>query len=488
MSKALSAMVVAGALVVIAQGPAAAQDRAELIRQADQFYQNFQTEPALNNLKTALDPTRGQPDSIWAFGVHLLAQIYWEQGDTLLATSWLRWAMRANAAMRVDASKFLPEVLGASEAARQWVRRTESEGDFVTTTRFEWPAGPRVQPTGSLLIEPAGLGVPLRVLVQGRQVQEGRTTAGLTPGSVEIQAAADGYLAVRVTREILPGVTTVLKFNLQTITAAAAGPPALGDAVFGLARATTAKLSLWRAGRGPTCASGFYAGSGYFVTTYEAIRGADSAVVFTPDGARLENRVVRVAAYDTAQNVAVLKLPPRRDSLGLNPALPRRGQWVWTVSFPDCGAVTSRGVRVALGDDPLELAESVTGAQLGGVVVDSSGNVLGLAFRGNLAIPAARLAGVLDQARQRDRAGTLLTLGDVARAQGLAPTVAAQAAAAPQRKRGFPIAIAVGGVAAAGGAAALLLLGGGGDGGGGNGGPTTGSIRIRFPDPRVGGL
>jgi hypothetical protein len=486
MHRVVSVLAVAGVLVLFAGRPAAAQDRAELIRQADQFYQNFQTEPALNNLKTALDPTRGQPDSIWAFGVHLLAQIYWEQGDTTLATSWLRWARRADAAMRVDASKFLPEVLAASEAARAWVRRTESEGDFVTDTRFEWPAGPRVQPTGSLFVENAGLGVPLRVLVQGRQVQEGRATTGLTPGSVEIQAAADGYLAVRVTREILPGVTTVVKFRLQTITAAAAGPPALAEAVFARTRGQTAKVSLWHFGRNPTCATGFYAGASYLVTSYEAIRGADSSVVFTPEGGRIENRIVRVVAYDTAQNVAVLKLPPRRDSLALNPTVPRRGQWVWAVSYPDCGAATSRGVRVSLGDDPIELAESVAGAQLGGVVVDSAGNVLGLAFRGDRAIPATTLGAVLAQARARDRAGTLLTLGDVARATGLAPVAAAAQAGGPaaqqeKKKGGFPVIIVVGVLAAAGGAAALLLGGGGGE-------PpppptTTGSIFIRFPNP-----
>ena len=97
---------------------ATAQDRGELIRQAEEFYQNFQTEPALNNLRAALDPTRGQLDSIWAHGVHLLAQIYYEQGDTAQASTWLRWAFRADPTIRVDRAKFLPEVLALSEAAR----------------------------------------------------------------------------------------------------------------------------------------------------------------------------------------------------------------------------------------------------------------------------------------------------------------------------------------------------------------------------------
>jgi hypothetical protein len=486
MPRVASALAVLGASLVFVTAPAAAQDRAELIRQADLNYQNFQTGRALDNLKAALDPTRGEPDSLWGFGVHLLAQIYWEQGDTTMATAWLRWAMRSQLSVRIDSSKFLPEVLAASGAARQWVRRTEGEGDFVTETRFEWPTGPRVETTGSLLIENAGLGIPLRVIVQGRQVQEGRTTTGLSPGSVEVQAAADGYLATRVTREILPGVTTVLKFNLQTIGAAAAGPPTVVDPLFGQLRARSARLSLWRNRRGPTCATGFYVGASLFVTTYEAIKGADSAVVTRSDGMRIENRVLRVAAYDTVANVAVLKLPAARDSLLLSAALTRRGQWVFPMAFTDCTSATinSRAVRVALGDDPIELAESTTGAQFGAALVDSTGAVLGLTFRGDRAIPASTVAGVVSQARQRDRLGQLQTLAAVALQSGHGErpgqvVAGGPAQVQPQKKGGFPVAIVLGGLVAAGGGAALLLLGGGGDGGTTS---TTGSILVRFPN------
>jgi len=474
-------------LMVATASHASAQDRGELIRQAEEFYQNFQTEPALNNLRAALDPTRGQPDSIWAHGVHLLAQILYEQGDTSQATTWLRWAFRADPTIRVDRAKFLPEILAVSEAARAWSRRAESEGDFVTDTRYEWPVGRMVPQTGSLRVDNAGLGVPLRVLVQrggdpqGRPVPEG-VTATLAPGSYEVQAVADGFLGVRVTRVVLPGVTTVLKFNLQTVGAAAAGPPTVVDPLFGRLRAGSARLSLWRSGRGPTCATGFFAGTSLFVTTYEAIKGADSAVVTRSDGMKIENRVLRVAAYDTTANVAVLKLPAVRDSLPLSQALTRRGQWVFPMAFTDCTSATlnNRAVRVSLGDDPIELAESTTGAQLGAAVVDSTGAVLGLAFRGDRAIPAATLATVIDNARQRDRLGQLQTLAAVAQQTGHGARVGQVVAGPPaqQRKGGFPIAIVIGGLAAAGGAAALLLMGGGG--GGTTGG--TGSIFIGVPN------
>jgi len=474
------------ALLVATASHAFAQDRGELIRQAEEYYQNFQTEPALNNLRAALDPTRGQPDSIWAHGVHLLSQIFFEQGDSAQATTWLRWAFRADPTLRVDRAKFLPEVLTLSEAARAWSRRAESEGDFVTDTRYEWPVGRMVPQTGSLRIDNAGLGVPLRVLVQrggdpqGRPVPEG-VTATLAPGTYEVQAVADGFLGVRITRVVLPGVTTVLKFNLQTVGDAAAGPPTVVDPLFGRLRAGSARLSLWRSGRGPTCATGFFAGASLFVTTYEAIKGADSAVVTRSDGMKIENRVLRVAAYDTLANVAVLKLPAVRDSLPLSAALTRRGQWVFPMAFTDCTSATlnNRAVRISLGDDPIELAESTTGAQLGAAVVDSTGAVLGLAYRGDRAIPAATLATVIDNARQRDRLGQLQTLATVAQQTGHGARAAQVVAGQPaqQRKGGFPIAIVIGGLAAAGGAAALLLLGGGG-----GTPPTTGSILIRFPN------
>jgi hypothetical protein len=492
MQRARYVLAVGALLVAVPQSWIAAQDRGEQIRQAEQYYQNFQTEPALINLRAALDPTRGQPDSIWAHGVHLLAQIYFEQGDTAQANTWLRWAFRTDPAVRVDQAKFLPEVLALSDAARSWVRRTESEGDFATETRFEWPVGRMVPQTGSLRIDNAGLGVALRVLVQragdpqGRPVPEG-VTATLDPGSYEVQANADGYLGVRITRVVLPGVTTVLKFNLQTMGAAAAGPPTLVDPLFGRVRAQVARLSVWRFGSGPTCAAGFYAGTAFLVTTYDAIKGADSAVVTRSDGTKIENRVIRVVGFDTTANVAVLKLPTHRDSLPLSAALPRRGQWVFPLAFTDCnvGTLNNRAVRVALGDDPIELAESTTGAQLGAAVVDSTGAVIGLTYRGDRAVPAATLAARLDDARQRDRAGQLLTLATLAQQQGLAPRAGQTVAGQPQQQEkggGFPVIIVVGALAAAGGAAALLLMGGSTDGGtpppGG-----TGSILIRFPNP-----
>ena len=485
----LGALVLAGVTLLATPGSVRAQDRGEQIRQAEEYYQNFQTEPALINLRAALDPTRGLPDSLWAHGVHLLAQIFVEQADSAQATTWLRWAFRQDPGLGVNRARFLPEVLRLSDAARDWARRSESEGDFVTDTRFEWPVGRIVPETGSLRIDPAGLGVPLRVLVQrsgdpqGRPVSEG-VTANLSPGTYDVQAAADGFLGVRVTRVVLPGVTTVLRFNLQTIGAVAAGPPTLVDPLFGRLRAQTVRLSLWRFGRGPTCASGFYAGADYLVTLYDAIEGADSVMIQRSDGTRIENRVIRIVAYDTTANVAVFKVPPHRDSLELARGLPQRGQWVFPLAFTDCnaGTLNNRAVRVATADAQIGLAESISGAQLGAAVVDEDGTVVGLTFRGDRALSAGTVAAVLEESRRRDQTGRLMTLAAVAREQGFGPQTAQPVAAAPaqQRKGGFPIILVVGGLAAAGGAAALLLMGGG-DNPAPPPGP--GSIFIRLTNP-----
>ena len=149
-----------------------AQTRDELIRQAQQHYDNFETEPALNNLKAALDPTRGPRDWLWGHAVHLLAQIYVEENNPGLAQSWLRWAMRLNPNMRVDEALFLPEVIDASDEARQFARSTASAGDSVAETTWDWALGRTIQNAGQIRIQPSGLTAPVRVLVGGRQIEE----------------------------------------------------------------------------------------------------------------------------------------------------------------------------------------------------------------------------------------------------------------------------------------------------------------------------
>jgi hypothetical protein len=479
----------AAALVglVTAAGPLMAQDRDALIRNAQQAYDEFATARALTLLQAALDPQQGPRDSIWAHAVHLMAQIHVEQEDRDNATAWLRWARRLYPTMPVDQVFFLPEVLSASAEARAFVQRaTETEG--VVETTWQWSTGAPDPPgQGRIRVLPSGLTVPVRVVVQGRLVQEGGTLL-LPVGSYDIQAAGTGYLSSRIAREVLPGVTTILEFTLQRIGAVAQRPPAvdstaLPEAVATSARQQLAKLSVRRFGPQAECRVGFYVGGSYIVTTYQAIRGADSVEVAPERGAPVRAGV-RVAHYDVNRNVAVLKLPTvRRDSLSLGEAVAPQ-QHVWAYTYPGCATASLTNTRVAAVDGTIRTSDRAGGGELGGVVLDRAGNAVGLASASDQAIPSQAIAAVLTEARRKDRLGQLVVLADVARAEGAAP---AQPAAPPppvqvaqRRGKKFPWPIALLGVAGAG-AAVVLLAGGGGGNGNGNGG-TTGGIIISVPN------
>jgi hypothetical protein len=463
--------------LTLISAPLVAQSRDELIRQAQQHYDNFETEPALNNLKAALDPTRGARDSLWAHAVHLLAQIYIEQSNPALARSWLRWAMRLNPNLRVDQVLFLPDVIQASSDARAYALRTASAGDSAIDTRWEWPLGRILEGSGQIRIDASGLAAPVRVTVGGRAADEGRTIT-LDAGSYDIQAAADGYTTVIAAREVLPNVTTVLRFNLRPARVVAAPPPArppavaapdtaLPNEVAATVRPTLVRLDVRRFGSAAECRVGFVAGATYLITTYDAIRGADSVEARFADGTAAP-RGIRVAAYDAQRNVAVLKLPaPRRDSLPIAGAA-TADQAAWALTYQSCApavAVTvTRAPIVQLGP-PLRTANAAPGGAMGGALVDRSGAAVGLVREPQTAIASDALRAVLAEARRRDPVG-LIALADVARAEGLAPAAPAPAAPPTQVARGggkkFPIAIVLGGLALAGGGAALLLGGGGG--------------------------
>jgi hypothetical protein len=193
-----------------------AQDsRNDQIRAATRAYQNFETARALQLLNTALDPSRGPADSVWGQGVQLLAQILIEDGKATPARAWLRWAFRLAPDLKIDTLNFTPDVVAAARVARDAVRGMP--GDQLTETSWQW-AGPRGDTLGRLQINPSILmSAPITVLVPGRGLIRTGESVVLPPGSYELQAAAAGYLTARVTREVLPGVATVLTFNLTSL-------------------------------------------------------------------------------------------------------------------------------------------------------------------------------------------------------------------------------------------------------------------------------
>jgi hypothetical protein len=225
MSRRSHLIVLAGAYLALGSQPLYAQTtRAQRLAAADSAYAAFEVQRARDLLVAALDPSQGPLDSAWARGVQLLAQILLEQNDSLQAGSWLRWAFRLSPAWTVDSVTFLPEVVAAAVEARSIATRG-SPGDSLTETRWIWPSSPAAA-TGAIQVAPSPTGAPVQVLVERAGIARAGETVQVAPGTYEIQAAADGHLATRVTREVLPGVTTVLEFDLLPVRQVAAADTA----------------------------------------------------------------------------------------------------------------------------------------------------------------------------------------------------------------------------------------------------------------------
>ncbi len=208
-------------LSVAAVAPALGQDpRDACLAQA---YKEFDTARRQQLLTRCLNPSAGAPRGAWPLGVQLLAQTLIEDGRDSAADVWLRWAVRLAPDLQPDTVQFLPRVIAAYRAARDYVSRTRTLGDSATATTWLWPAQESADGVGRLQIS-AGLGVPVQVAVQGVGSIGVGGSITLGPGSYQITAAATGYDSVRVTREVVPGVTTVLDFRLRSALARVAPP------------------------------------------------------------------------------------------------------------------------------------------------------------------------------------------------------------------------------------------------------------------------
>jgi len=392
--------------------PATAQ-RDELIRNAMQAYDEFETETALGLLKVAVNPAVGATDSIWASGIQLLAQMLIEEGQDSLANVWMRWAVRTAPDMRVDRVTYLPEVVDAYEAARRMVAASVPEG-AVTQTSWEWQAGINEE-MGEFRLRATGMSVPIAVEI----VDIGPVGTGsplrLPPSSYTVRVSAEGYLETEVTRELLPGIVTVLDFNLTSVIAASLPDSVIADEAEAAALRHLGRLRVTRFGAEPSCGAGVFVGSdGLFLTTYRAIRGAESLEVRLSDGTEIRDGI-SVAAYDTA-GVAVLQLPRSvGDSLEVAADGPENNQYVWALGYPDCGTATVSASRVA--SQPagrLRLSDSLAYGDQGGPLVDQVGSVVGLTTGGFTAVPADRAMASIDEARGSIRSLRLLSLLEVA--------------------------------------------------------------------------
>jgi hypothetical protein len=207
-----------------AADPASAQDPREgMVARASN---EFDTARRLQLLTGALDPSLGPLTGSWPVGVQLLAQTLIEEGNDSLAGIYLRWAVRLAPGFRVDTVQFLPEVVRAHSSARRFVLGSGSGADSLVGTSWTWAAEGSAATNGRLQVAAPSVGPGLRASVEGAVPLQPGTAAELAPGSYRVSAFAPGYDSLTVTREVLPGVTTLLEFRPRRSAVAAAEPAA----------------------------------------------------------------------------------------------------------------------------------------------------------------------------------------------------------------------------------------------------------------------
>jgi hypothetical protein len=196
-------LVMGGAAALNAQDP-----RDAMVARA---FNEFDTQRRLQLLVAALNPTAGPPRGAWPVGVQLLAQTLLEDGRDSLAGAWLRWAVRLSPDLQPDTVQFLPRVADAYRAARGFVNRTRSRTDSLAQTTWLWSGQESGDAQGRIQV--AATGAPLRVEIRGVGVVGPGGSVPLTAGSYDIGVTAAGFDSVHITREVLPGVTTVVDFR-----------------------------------------------------------------------------------------------------------------------------------------------------------------------------------------------------------------------------------------------------------------------------------
>ncbi|UCG85043.1 MAG: hypothetical protein JSW71_14005 [Gemmatimonadota bacterium] len=410
----LGSLLLASFCTMSAPALTAQQTRAEIIQQA---LSEFDEDRALVLLQSGIDPTLPGPlDSLWALGVMSLVEIVQRQ-DPALATTWLRWAVRVRPEIQVDTLAFL-ELMPAYNDARSFVLPTV-QGDSLAETDWRWGVPAPDVRRGMLELtasEPAGL----QVEIEGVDTISVGDAVFLETNSYNLIASADGYLPANVTREVLPGVTTVVGFNLtpEPVAVAEVVPDSvlLPEAEGRLARGLLGVVPL---GDGVgDCRLGFVATSdGLVATTYGAIRGAERVELWF-SGDRQVGEGTEVAAYDVSRDLAVLKVPPAWVEDSLHVVEAAANQYSWVVGLTDCRPGDISRIRLGMlpeaPDTLLTVAGDFTAAEQRGLLVDQAGGVLAIVQGPNTGFPATRLSGLLAQARSRVAGSSLYTLRAVA--------------------------------------------------------------------------
>ena len=422
--------------------------REDLIRQGRE---SFEDTVALKRFFAASDPALGASDSLWVVANEQVAETLRALDRGTLANVWLRLVARHGRTWSIDPVRFLPETVTAYGAAADSVDATTDMG--TARTSWQWPTEFDATARGTVRATASDPGVAASVSVEGAQGTQSGESLSLPPGTYTLVVSAEGYEPVRVAREILPGVTTLLEADMLPLLPVGAENAAAGRVV---------RISYTLNGQ-EVCRNGLIAGSdGLVLTTLSSVRDARSLRVSALNGRQTFSDVL-VVKSDPEKDLAVLKLDtmlavPLRRATGVTD-----GQYAWSVHFSGCDDLATARTRLTSWQvspgASADLMVPVPANSIGAPLIDREGMFVGLIQGTTTVVPAASTEGILEDARRQI----------VAQLQ-------------PQSGGGFPWKWVSAGAAAVG-LAAVLSGGGGGDGGGTNSGPpaaTTGSITVTF--------
>jgi hypothetical protein len=196
------------------QTPVAAQQGRAALQQGVAAYERAEFQTAVELLSSGLDPAAGPRDSLWGVGIHMLADALIEQGSTSLADVWLQWALRLEPGLSVDSINYPPAVSRAFLAASVIVG-AQSFDTATASATWEWSdeAGSASEGSVRVLATP---GASIDVRGVGAIPPGGERS--LTPGTYVVTAVAPAAFPAEITTDVLPGVTTVIEFDLVAST------------------------------------------------------------------------------------------------------------------------------------------------------------------------------------------------------------------------------------------------------------------------------
>lgn len=384
------------ALGVLGPARLAAQDaRADLIEQARN---EFDEADRLDLLARAADPTLGVRDSTWAVGVFDLVQNLLGRGEDAAGSLWLRWAARHGPQWTIDRSYYSPSTVAAWDRAVPAVQSGGGLGSPDVSTGWRWPSGFESGADGSIEVAARDGAVPLAVTVEGRETIAGGGSLALEPGTYVLIAEANGFETTRVTREVLPGVTTVVEFDLAPVL-----PAATAERV-----APTLVTIRWANEGGLICTNGVMARPGGLVLTAGGGLGGNGGLeVVTASGVAVH---AVVAARDAGLDLAVLRVDATQQ-----PTLPAAtgitdGQHAWSVFRSGCDHVGSARSRLAgwpgPPGGPAALSPGLPHEAVGSPLVDRAGGIIGLVTGPERVVPIGLAQPLLAAAAGDVAAGT----------------------------------------------------------------------------------